>query len=74
MGSYSPEDFADKTDSIYRLVVLASRRANQVAKPETRALVPTTSSSKPTLVALDEIYNGKVTYRESAGDDEDYLE
>lgn len=71
MKLYSLEDFSDKVDSLYRLVIIAARRANQIGKPEARPLVPTTSK-KATVVALDEIHEGKVTYRSEANDEEDY--
>lgn len=71
MKLYSLEDFHDKVDSLYRLVIIAARRANQISKPETRALV-STGSKKPTVIALEEIYEGKVSYRTTEGEDSDY--
>jgi DNA-directed RNA polymerase subunit omega len=73
MKHYSVEDFKDKTDSLYRLVILASRRANQVARTESRPLVAT-HSKKPTMIALEEILDGKVSYRTGEPDNEEYLE
>jgi len=70
---YSPEDFDDKADSVYRLVLAAARRASQLAKPESRPLVPV-RSKKPTMVALEEILEGKVAVRETKTDEEDYFE
>jgi DNA-directed RNA polymerase omega subunit len=55
------EDFPEM-DSLYRLVNIAARRAAQVSKPETRALV-STHAKKPIMIALDEIRDGKVGYR-----------
>jgi len=71
MKLYSLEDFGDKVDSLYRLVIIAARRATQISKPETRALVAT-SSKKSTVVALDEVYENKVSYRKEDGGEEDY--
>jgi DNA-directed RNA polymerase omega subunit len=59
MPSFSPEDFDDKVDSLYQLVIVASRRANQISRPDGRPLVPI-RSKKSTMVALQEIYEGKV--------------
>lgn len=73
MSSISPEDFKGKIDSMYRLVIVASRRAVQVAKPETRALVPV-RSKKSTITALEEIINGKVSYRLDAEDEDEFVE
>ena len=73
MSSMSPEDFKDKIDSLYRLVIVAARRANQVAKPEGRSLVPV-ESKKPTMTALQEILDGKVGYRIETDDEEVFSE
>ena len=73
MKHYSVEDFKDKTDSLYRLVILAGRRASQVNRTESRPLVAT-HSRKPTMIALEEIYEGKVSYATGEQDAEDYLE
>lgn len=70
MKHYSLEDFPEM-DSLYRLVNVAFRRANQINKPETRALVPT-RSRKPTIVALEEVLEGKVGYRAGEGQADDY--
>ncbi len=73
MKPFSIEDFDDKIDSLYRLVIVAAHRANQVNKPETRPLVAA-RSKKATMVALEEILDGKVTYRVGANDEEEYVE
>ncbi len=73
MRTLSPEDFEGRIDAMYRLVILASRRAAQLARPETRPLVYT-QSRKPTVIALEEIMAGKVTYRTSQDDEEEYVE
>lgn len=69
----SVEKFTGKIDSLYRLVILAARRASQVAKPDTRALVPV-RSRKSTIVALEEILHGKVGWRTGDADDEAFIE
>jgi len=73
MRLYSVEDFREKIDSLYRLVIVASRRAGQVNRPESRPLVAT-RSKKPTVIALEEIIEGKVSYSTGPRDEEDFLE
>jgi DNA-directed RNA polymerase omega subunit len=68
MKEYDWEKLTSKTDSLYRTVILAARRASQVNRPDTRPLIAT-KSKKSTMIALDEIEQGKVTYR--TGDVED---
>lgn len=71
MKHYSIEDFPKEIDSLYRLVNMAARRANQISKPEARPLVPV-RSRKPTIIALEEVREGKVTFRTSESDDAEY--
>lgn len=73
MKHYSLEDFDGKVDSLYRLVNVASKRAAQINRPESRPLV-STRSKKPTVIALEEIMEGKVSYTTGARDEEDFLE
>lgn len=70
---FSIEDFTDKIDSLYRLVIVAARRATQLSKPDTRSLVPV-RSKKPTVTALEEILLGKVTYRTGQENEEEFPE
>ncbi|MFA6217482.1 MAG: DNA-directed RNA polymerase subunit omega [Candidatus Omnitrophota bacterium] len=51
--------------SIYKLVVLASRRALEVSEGKPK-LVEVISSMKPSCVALQEIAEGKVWYKKAA--------
>ena len=74
MDQLSIEDFEDKIDSLYRLVIVAAHRAKQVNKPESRTFGGPPVAQKPTTVALKEILDGKVSYRTGAGDEEDFLE
>jgi len=73
MKRLSIEDFDERVDSLYRLVILATQRARQVNKPETRPLVPA-RSQKSIMIALDEIREGKVTFRRGEGDEEDFFD
>jgi DNA-directed RNA polymerase omega subunit len=49
-------------ESVYKLVVLASRRALEIAEGSPK-LVETNPSVKPSIVALEEIAEGKVRYK-----------
>ncbi len=70
---FSIEDFSPKIDSLYRLVIIAGRRANALSKPDSRSLVPV-RSKKPTVTALEEILQGKVTYRTGKEREEEFAE
>lgn len=57
------ENLLDKSgDSIYKLVILASKRALEIAEGQPK-LVEANSSTKPSSVALKEIAEGKVRYQ-----------
>ena len=49
-------------DSIYKLVILASKRALEIAEGQPK-LVVMNSATKPSTVALYEIAEGKVRYQ-----------
>jgi DNA-directed RNA polymerase omega subunit len=54
------EKLLDKSEgSIYKLVILASKRALEIAEGQPK-LVETSASTKPSTVALYEIAKGKV--------------
>lgn len=57
----------EEMDSLYRLVNITARRANQLNKPESRPLVKT-KERKTTIIALEEVLQGKVWY--TTGEDE----
>jgi len=73
MRHFSVEDFQGKVDSLYRLVLLASRRANQISRTESRPLIAS-YSKKPTIIALEEVLDGKVSYTTGEADEVDYVE
>ncbi|PIP20778.1 MAG: DNA-directed RNA polymerase subunit omega [Candidatus Omnitrophica bacterium CG23_combo_of_CG06-09_8_20_14_all_40_11] len=55
----------DKSDnSIFKLVVLASKRALEIAEGQPK-LVNLDSSFKPSTIALHEIAEGKVCYKKA---------
>ena len=57
------EKLVDKTNgSVYKLVILASKRALEIAEGQPK-LVDIDSSVKPSTIALHEIAEGKITYR-----------
>lgn len=59
--SYIPlEKLLGKADkSIYKLVIIASKRALELAEGQPK-LVESTNSSKPSTIALEEIAAGKI--------------
>lgn len=73
MAMISIADFEGKCDSLYRLVIAAARRATQISRPETRALVPT-RSRKPTVIALEEIMQGRVEVLAAPRDEDEFVE
>jgi DNA-directed RNA polymerase omega subunit len=57
------EKMLDKTNnSIYKLVIVASRRALEIAEGQPKMVIADVSI-KPSTVALMEIAAGKVTYK-----------
>lgn len=60
------EKLLDKSNnSVYKLVVLASRRALEIAEGQPK-LVNVPASMKPSTVALFEIAAGKVRYKKQS--------
>ncbi len=58
------EDLLDKVDSMYKLVILASRRAGELNSGGQK-LIDISPRAKLSTVALEEIRKGKVTYKET---------
>ena len=57
------ENMLDKSDnSIYKLVIVASKRALEIAEGQPK-LVEVNSSFKPSTIALYEIAAGRVRYK-----------
>lgn len=71
---FSVDDFADKIDSLYRLVIVGARRANQISKNESHGFGTVTAAKKPTITALEEVLAGKVSYYEGSEEEADLLE
>lgn len=62
--SYIPlEDLLGRVESLYKLVLLASRRAIEISDTGQK-LVNVSPRLKPSTVALEEIREGKVYYKE----------
>jgi DNA-directed RNA polymerase omega subunit len=60
------ENLLDKSgDSVYKLVILASKRALEIAEGQPK-LVEANSAIKPSTVALMEIAADKIHYKKSA--------
>jgi len=55
------EDLLEKVPSVYKLVILASRRAIEIN--EGSAKLVSTKLEKASQIALEEIRQGKVTYK-----------
>ena len=70
---YSVDDFKEKIDSLYRLVLVASRRANQISKNESHGFGSVTSGVKSTVTALEEVLDDKVSYY-TPEEDEDHFQ
>ncbi|MEW6100958.1 MAG: DNA-directed RNA polymerase subunit omega [Candidatus Omnitrophota bacterium] len=51
-----------KTDSVYKLVISAAKRALEIAEGKPK-LVDINPSAKPSTIALAEISEGKITYK-----------
>ncbi len=59
---YCVDDFKDKFDSLYRLVIVAGKRANQISRTESHGFGAAARGRKPTIASLDEVMDGKLTY------------
>ena len=57
------EDLLDKTDSIYKLTVLAARRALELNMGAPKLIETTDKNS--IVVALEEIAEGKISYKDA---------
>ncbi len=74
MNHLSIDDFqyeGETIDSLYRLVNLAAKRANQLNRPDARPLV-SARSRKPVMMALEEVLDGKVWYRTGSEEEDEY--
>ena len=60
MAYVALERMIDKNPSLYKLVLTAAERANQIARGS--KLLVETDSKKPTTQALNEMVEGKVRY------------
>ena len=58
----SMENLLDKTGSVYKLVILASKRALELNEGSPK--LTETDSKKVTTIALDEIRDGKISIKE----------
>jgi DNA-directed RNA polymerase omega subunit len=53
---------AKSSDSVYKLVILAARRALEIAEGQPK-LVESNPATKPSTIALQEIFEGRVQAR-----------
>lgn len=63
------DDFSGKIDSLYRLVIIASRRANQISKNEGHGFVSGGRGRKSTITALEEVLDDKLGFFTGEEDD-----
>jgi DNA-directed RNA polymerase subunit omega len=68
MAQVPIEDLLKRCGSIYRLVILAAKRAKELSEGSPPLIE--TAHRKATSVALDEILSGKVLYKDDAADEE----
>ncbi len=73
MHALYQEEFTGRCDSLYRLILACARRAVQLSKPDARALVPV-RSRKTTIIALEEVIQGKLEVRSGPIDDTEFVE
>ncbi len=57
----SIDSLVKKVDSKYTLVTLAAQRARELTDGQI-PLIPNTENKKPATIALEEIYEDKITY------------
>ena len=60
------DELRTKIDSLYRLVNVAAKRVHQIIKSEKHGFG---KKKKPTIVAIDEVMEGKITYRKNEKED-----
>jgi DNA-directed RNA polymerase omega subunit len=71
---YSVDDFKGKIDSLYRLVIVGARRANQISKNESHGFGSVVRGIKPTVRAMEEVLDGKLSFYEAGREEDNYLE
>ncbi|MFA7692382.1 MAG: DNA-directed RNA polymerase subunit omega [Candidatus Hydrogenedentes bacterium] len=69
---YCVDDFKDKFDSLYRLVIVAASRVVHLSKNDPRGFGSALRGQKNTIKALEEVLDGKLTYINA--EEEIYLE
>ncbi|MBI2436062.1 MAG: DNA-directed RNA polymerase subunit omega [Candidatus Hydrogenedentes bacterium] len=68
------DDFAGKIDSLYRLVIIGSRRANQINKNESHhGFAGANRGKKSTIMSLEEVLQDKLGFYKGE-EEEEYLE
>lgn len=71
---YCVDDFSHSFDSLYRLVIVAAARSNQLARRDVRGFGSTLHSVKPTVKALDEVIDGKLEWADTDETDNVFLD
>ena len=70
----SVEALKTKVDSLYRLVLIAARRANQLQKSEASHALTGGRARKCTIAALEEVMEGKVSYVTRQDGEDEFIE
>ena len=64
MQDIDRDDLLDKTGSVYKLVVLAALRSIELSDGAAKLVDAPATEGKPLNIALREILEGKITYKE----------
>ncbi len=68
MGYFSRDNLlANSNDSVYKLVILASKRAIEIAECQPKIAQTALAAKKPSTLALEEIAEGKVQCKRAKG-------
>lgn len=59
---YCVDDFKDKFDSLYRLVIVAGKRSVQISRTESHGFGAAARGRKPTITSLEEVLENKLTW------------
>ena len=71
---YCVDDFSHSFDSLYRLVIVAAARSNQLARRDVRGFGAKLHSVIPTVTALDEVIDGKLEWADTEETDEFFID
>ena len=67
------DEFSDRIDSLYRLVIVGERRANQI-KVEQAGFTGVHRAEKTTTQALEEVIEGKLSWAKGDTEEETFFD